>query len=329
MHTDRSDKLKFFHQIKFFVLAACVAVLLGIALPAHAVKVQIFKAVDPDPEKQVPQRTLRQEAVTEAFAQALFAEASRMLPGTLPAARTEAVKKSFGKHYEEYISGYKDMDVKLSEDGVSVAIDVNVNRKGLRGALKKMGLFSTGDVFTQISVDNGKYTLNETRQLKQNEEIDSLIALYGLSNATVAESNGTAAVFSVRHASKKRWSGELQSSRGKWFASGSSMESVWRELWGKYFGSENIDALTNPKAVLVVNGWFNPEGVREFGRKLKTWDSAVQEVKLLDVQMQPTAVSASWSLEISDQWVLRGYLNDYLPPRGLTFSLEGLEEAKD
>ncbi len=85
----------------------------------------------------------------------------------------------------------------------------------------------------------------------------------------------------------------------------------------------------NPKAVLVVNGWFNPEGVREFARKLKSWDSAVQEVQLLDVEMKPTAVSASWSLEVSDQWVLRSYLNDYLPPRGLTFNLKGLTEEKE
>ncbi|NDV21825.1 hypothetical protein FMS18_03750 [Desulfovibrio sp. JC022] len=319
--------MNFSDKIKPFVLAACVVVLLFSALPAYAVKVQIFKPVDP--EKEVPQRTLRQEAVTEAFAQALFAEASRMLPGTMSAERTEAVKKAFGKYYEEYINGYKDMNVKLAEDGVSVSINVSVNRKSLRSAMKKMGLFSAAEVPAQINVSNEKYTLNEDRQLKQNEQINELIALYGLSNATIADTNGTAAVLSVRHASKKRWSGDLQSSRGKWFASGSSMERVWRELWGKYFGSENIEALMNPKAVLVVSGWFNPDGVREFGRKLKSWDSAVQEVNLLDVEMKPTAVSASWSLEVSDQWVLRGYLNDYLPPRGLNFSLEGLEEAKE
>ncbi|ACS80464.1 hypothetical protein [Maridesulfovibrio salexigens] len=318
--------MNFSDKIKPFVLTACVAVLLFSALPAHAVKVQIFKPVDP--EKEVSQRTMRQEAVTEAFAQALFAEASRMLPGTLSAERTEAVKKAFGSYYEEYIKGYKDMNVKMAEDGVSVAIDVSVNRKALRAAMKKMGLFSVSAVPVQIDVSNGKYNLNEDQQLEQNDKINELIALYGLSNVTAADSNGTAVVLSVRHASKKRWTGDLKSSHGTWFASGSSMERVWRELWGKYFGSENIEALMNPKAVLVVNGWFNPEGVREFGRKLKSWDSAVQEVELLDVEMQPTAVSASWSLEVSDQWVLRGYLNDYLPPRGLTFSLEGLEEAK-
>ncbi len=326
MNKYRSGKLKFFYQIKSFVLTAFVLTLLLSALPAHAVKVQIFKPVDP--EKEVSQGTLRREAVTEAFAQALFAEATRIIPGTLPAARAELVKESFGKYYEDYISGYKDMDVSIAEDGVSVSIDVNVNRKNLQTALKKMGLFSTSEVPAQINVSNGKYTLSKELQQEQDDNIKSLSILYGLSESSGADSNGTVPVISIRHASSKRWSGDLQSPQGKWFASGADLESVWRELWGKYFGSENIDELTNPKAVLVVNGWFNPDGVREFGRKLKTWDSAVQEVNLLDVEMSPTTVSASWSLEISDQWVLRGYLNDYLPPRGLTFSLEGLEEAK-
>ncbi|WP_320008728.1 hypothetical protein [Maridesulfovibrio sp.] len=318
--------MKFSYQIRYFVVAVFFAVLLGAALPAHAVKVQIFKAADP--QKEVPQRVLREQAVKDAFAQALFSEASRMIPGTLSAARAEVVKNSFGDHYEEYISGYKDMNVQLTEDGASVAIDVNVNRQTLRGLLKKLGLFSSGEVLARISVDNGKYALNEELQLEQNSEIENLSTLYGVSNAPESVVDNVV-LFSARHASKNRWSGELQSPRGKWLASGSSMENVWSELWGKYFGSENIEAFTNPKAVLVVRGWFNPEGVREFGRKLKEWDSAVQEVQLLDVEMQPTAVSASWSLEISDQWVLRGYLNDYLPPRGLTFSLDGLGEVKE
>lgn len=319
--------ISYFDIKRFFFVVLAVAIV-GIAVPAHAVKVQIFKPVDP--EKEVASRVLRDKAVSQAFAQALLSESVRMIPGSLSSERSEALKITLGKRYEEYISGYKDMDVQQGEDGVSVRIDVNVNRKSLRAALKKMGMFVPAGktVFTDILISNEKYTLNEEREAKQNEQINTLSALYAIQNATTVEKDDSVAEFSVRHVSKKRWSGELKSSYGKWFASGTSLETVWRNLWERYYGSQNVDVLMNPKAVLVVSGWFNPEGVREFGRKLKSWDSAVQEVQLLDVEMKPTAVSASWSLEVSDQWVLRSYLNDYLPPRGLNFNLDGLADDK-
>lgn len=318
-----------YFDIKKILFGFLAVVILGTANPANAVKVQIFKPVDP--QKEVSPRVFRDEAVSQAFAQALFSEAMRMIPGSLSPERSEALKEAFGQRYEEYIAGYKDMDVKQSEDGVSVRIDVNVNRKSLRDALKKMGMFvSAGQMIpSNILVSNEKYSLNDEQQAEQNEKINSLIALYAIQNATVSGDVEKVVEFSVRHASKKRWNGEFKSTHGKWFASGTSMEKVWRNLWERYYGSQDTQALMNPKAVLVVNGWFNPEGVREFARKLKSWDSAVQEVQLLDVEMKPTAVSASWSLEVSDQWVLRSYLNDYLPPRGLTFNLKGLTEEKE
>ncbi|CCO24814.1 hypothetical protein [Maridesulfovibrio hydrothermalis] len=309
---------------RIFSIIIAAAFISVAAIPAHAVKVQIFKAVDA--EKEEPSRVLRNKAVSEAFAQALLAEAVRMIPGTLSSERAEALKWILGKNYEEYISGYKDMDIKQEDAGVTVRIDVNVNRKALRTALKKMGMFSAGGAGVQahVAVSNEKFVLGKEAQEKQNEQIATLIALYGIQQKNDAKGNGTVVSFSVRHSSKKRWNGELASDLGKWFASGTSLEKVWRNLWERYYGVQDAQALMNPKAVLVVTGWFNPEGVREFGRKLKSWDSAVQEVQLLDVEMKPTAVSASWSLEVSDEWVLKSYLNDYLPPRGLTFNIEGL-----
>ncbi len=311
-------------DIKSLFVAVFTVILMGTAFPAHAAKVQIFKPVDP--ERETAPRVLRDQAVTQAFAQALFAESVRMIPGSLSSERGEALKWMLGKNYEDYITGYKDMDVKQEDAGVSVSIDVNVNRKFLRESLYKMGLFTakTEGVETEINISNGKYPLNEKMQADQNEDVSRLISLYAVQNATGATGNGTA-VFNVSHVSSKRWSGDLKTAENKWFAAGSSLETVWTQLWEKYYAAHSADVLTNPKAVLVVKGWFNPEGVREFGRKLKSWDSAVQEVTLLDVEMQPTAVSASWSLEVSDQWILRSYLNDYLPPRGLSFNIKGLE----
>lgn len=310
-------------HIKKVFVAVLAAVLLGTVAPAYAAKVQIFKPVDP--EKEVSSRVLQDQAVKQAFAQALFSESVRMIPGTLPSERGEALKWVFEKTYENYITGYKDMNVRQEQAGVSVSIDVNINRKFLRESLRKMGMFSaeSGMVESQINISNGKYELSSWQQNNQDGEVQNLMTLYNVEKV-VAAGNGTV-VFNVNHVSKKRWSGDLKIGADKWYASGSDLESVWHQLWEKYYGAKSVDVLSNPKALLVVRGWFNPDGVREFGSKLKSWDSAVQEVVLQDVEMRPTAVSASWSLEVSDQWVLRSYLNDYLPPRGLSFELEGLE----
>lgn len=314
-------------NIKKIFLVFAVMSVVAVAVPAYALKVQIFKSVDPDVE--IATQVLRDKAVSQAFAQALFSESIRMIPEPLSSERSEALKKVFSQNYEKYISGYKDMDVKQEEGGVAVSIDVNVNRQSLRSALKKMGMFIPADaaVMADVQVSNEKYPLNEDQQLRQNAEIESLMALYAV-NRVPAGGNGTVTVFSARHAGKNRWSGELSSEFGKWYASGPAMDVVWHNLWEKYYDSRQIDTVMNPRGVLFVTGWFNPEGVREFGKKLRSWDSAVQEVQLLNVKMEPTAVSACWSLEVSDQWVLRSNLNDYLPMRGLTFNLEGLEDKK-
>lgn len=307
----------------FFVLCVLIATTAS-ALPAFAVKVQIFKPL----EEGVSSKDIRAEAVSQGFAQALIAESVRMIPTTLSAERSNALKDMFTKHYEEFITGYRDMDVKFQEGGVAVRIDVNVNRSQLRDALKHMGLFSDTktSVKADISVSSGKVKLSENEQDQLDTEIQNLMVLYGVQK--VISTDSSIPKLSINSFSKNRWVGELDSAHGKWNASGSTVETVWKSLWSKYFDSENVQSMMNPKVVLVVNGWFNPDGVKEFDRMLKSWDSAVQEVKLLNVEMKPTAVSASWSLEVSDQWVLKSYLNDYLPSRGLSFNIDGLSGDK-
>ncbi len=307
----------------FFVLSALVLIMAS-SLPAFAVNVQIFKPL----EEGVSSKDMRAEAVSQAFAQALMSESARMIPGSLSAERSNALKDMFTKHYEEFITGYRDMDVKFQEDGVAVRIDVNANRSELRAALKRMGFFSDikTSVKADISVSNGKFKLSETDQAQFDADLQQLMVLYGVQKVVSTESS--IPKLGLTQVSKNRWNGDLISAHGKWNASGRTVETVWNSLWAKYYNSENVQSTMNPKVVLVVNGWFNPDGVQEFDRMLKSWDSAVQEVKLLDVEMKPTAVSASWSLEVSDQWVLKSYLNDYLPSRGLSFNIDGLSGNK-
>ncbi|OEU70678.1 MAG: hypothetical protein BA863_15085 [Desulfovibrio sp. S3730MH75] len=308
-----------------FVLCALI-ITTALAVPAGAVKVQVFKAG----EEGVSTKNLRAEAVSQAFAQALLAESVRMIPVTLSADRTEALKSMFGSNYESFITGYKDMDVKYHDDGVTIRIDVNVNRATLRDSLRKMGLFASADKFVKSSVviSNGTYKLNAKDQAARDAKVKELMSLYAVQEVSAGTVDPLASTLKITQVGKKNFSGSLDSPNGKWYSAGNSVISVWGRLWAKYYKSARADDAVNPKAVLVVNGWFNPDGVREFGRLLKSWDSAVQEVQLLDVEMKPTAVSASWSLDVSDQWVLKRYLNDFLPPRGLSYRIDGLSEEK-
>ncbi len=289
------------------------AVLCVIATPAFAVKVQVFK-----PAKEgKPATSVRQEAIELAFAQALLTEALRMVPGELDSQRAEALRDWLGERRNVFVSGYRDMKVGQEENGISVGLDVTVNRNALRNTLKGIGLFST----------NGSKVKAEVRTSSEDQGdlaiLDKLELIYGVES--VKGGADTAVV--INKSGKKRWDGSLSVVGGEsWTAYGPSLDTVWNKLWKKYFETVKTPESMNPHANLVVIGWFSPEGVREFGRVLKGWDAAVQEVELLEVEMKPTAVSANWSLEIADQWLLKSYLNDYLPQRGLSYTINGLGE---
>ena len=68
-------------------------------------------------------------------------------------------------------------------------------------------------------------------------------------------------------------------------------------------------------------GWFSPDAVLEFGRVLRVWDSAVQEVQLVEMDMQPSGVGASWEMRILNRDRLNMMLQGFLPQRGLSFQL--------
>ncbi len=317
----------FSKYIKKSIFVFCALIITtALAVPAGAVKVQVFKAG----EEGVSTKDLRTEAVAQAFAQALLAESVRMIPVTVSADRSDALKSMFSNNYESFISGYKDMDVKYHDDGVTIRIDVNVNRAALRDSLRNMGFFASADkvVKSAVVISNGTYKLNAKDQAARDAKVKELKSLYAVQDVAPGTVDPLASTLKITQVGKKSFSGSLDSSNGNWQSAGNSVESVWGRLWTKYYESVRTDDTMNPKAVLVVNGWFNSDGVREFGRLLKSWDSAVQEVQLLDVEMKPTAVSASWSLDVSDQWVLKSYLNDFLPPRGLSYRIDGLSEEK-
>jgi hypothetical protein len=297
---------------KLLVSAALVFLMVA---PAYAVKVQVFQPAEE--EKTVAE--IRDEAVDLAFAQAIMSEALRMIPGELDPGRSEVLKKWLGDRKDTFVSGYRDKSVSQEENGVSVGINVDVNRKALRGYLKKIGVFSTYSKKVEASLQTS-ITDQQTDDL---DELNRLMIVFGVQK--VAE--GADIAVSINKAGKKSWSGSLSVSGGQsWKSYGLDLDKVWSKLWENYFSSIQSSADMNPRATLEITGWFSPEGVREFGRVLRGWDAAVQEVELGGLEMKPTAVSAFWTMEIADKWLLKSYLSDYLPQRGLSYTINGINE---
>lgn len=303
------NPIKFVSKIMLVAALVCVT-----ATSALAVNVQVFQ---PTEEGQSVSE-IRDKALELAFAQAILSEALRMVPGEIEAARAEVLKSWLGEHRDVFVTGYRDKTVTQEENGVSVGLNVDVNRQVLREYLKKIGLFSTFSkkIKAAVSVTLGKGQQDDLAAL------DKLMLLYGVEKVDA----GAAVNVVINSTGQKSWNGSLSVLQGQnWKAYGLDIETVWSKLWENYFKSVQSSADMNPRASIVVSGWFSPEGAREFDRVLKSWDAAVQEVKLVGLEMKPTTVSAKWTLEIADQWLLKSYLNDYLPQRGLSYTINGIE----
>lgn len=293
-----------------FILALLILVS---AIPAMAIKVQVFQPAEEG--KSISE--VRSRAIDKAFSQAILSEALRMIPNDLTPGRADALQTWLGDRKDTFVTGYRDRNVSQEENGVSVSLNVDVNRKDLREYLKKIGVYYTSSNRVEANVTS-PFTEDQTDDLA---DLNNLLLVFGiiktdsLSDVSVTISN-----------SGKNFIGNLSTSSGRKFKSyGNSLEIVWSKLWENYFKTVHLDSDLSNKTTLEVSGWFSPDGVRDFDRVLKSWDAAVQEVKLGGLEMKPTAVSAIWTLDVGDQWLLKSYLNDYLPQRGLNYTISGLE----
>ena len=125
-------KARFF--IFFFVIS-----FLALADLAVAEEVRIFMPM----EKGLSRMELRNQAMADGFAQAVFEDAMVMLQGDMDEVRTELFKQYLIEHAKPYIQGYKILSSQDMDAGLILRLDVKVNKKSLRDGLRRMGLFAT------------------------------------------------------------------------------------------------------------------------------------------------------------------------------------------
>lgn len=286
--------------------AFCLLMLAG---PVQAGTVRIEKMLE-EGEERSPM-LMRSEALAEGFAQAVVEEAVLMLPGSLSEERTAALHDYLTYFAKPYIQGYKILTSRVQKDGVLLEMDVDVNKRSLRTGLQKLGLMRTAGALMPGTVvwPEG---LDEETLLKLQE----LMLMTG-----VVQTEGALPAFTLEPVEGKVYKARLETEDKEWMFINKNLTVVWVELWGRYFNQTDVAKARAGRQQLTVSGWFSPDAVLEFDRVLTGWDSAVQDVRLVELDMQAAGVGGTWEFSLISGERLASALNGYLPQRGLTFQL--------
>jgi len=289
-----------------------VLILLLLPIVVNAAPVEVFTVM----EETMSPMELRALALNEGFAKAVTTEAQTMLGGGLAEDRAEFMRQYFVEHAKPYIQGYKVLSSRSFEDGLEMKLDVRINRRTLRDGLKAMGLFETVKAPQPASV-----SWPEDMTEEEIATLQGLMVLTGLE-----QRGGDAPAFTLEYGPEQTYKGRLVTADNEWSGAAKDMSVVWFRLWTRYFSREKADASPVVAQFLTISGWFTPDGVLEFDRVLKGWDSAVQDTRLVEMDIQPTGVSATWDMHVLDRSRLGMLLNSFLPQRGLSFQYSRGEE---
>lgn len=293
-------------RVSFMAVLAVLCVMLfpGLSL---ADKVEVYTVR----EENMSPMELRTRALAEGFAKAVAGETQAMLGGALDANRLEAVRRYFVGHATDYIQGYNILSSEDVEDGLFATLDVRVNRGTLRDGLTRLGFFETVKAPQPASV-------SWPADLTDDElaELQSLAVMSGL-----AREEGVYPAFTLERGPEGTYKGTLATDTEEWTSAGQDMAVVWASLWTRFFSLPKDDGEGPKRQQLVISGWFTPDGALEFDGVLRGWDFAVQNARLVEMDIQPTGVGATWDMSILDGKRLATLLNSYLPQRGLSFQL--------
>jgi len=292
-------------RLSLLLTALALAVL---CQTARAEEVRVFKPM----EEGMTAMSLRSQAQAEGFAQAVLDAAQVMLPAPLNEVRTEYFREYLNGRAEPYIQGYRVLSTEASDAGVILRLDVTVNKPALREGLRRLGLMAsaTQPVPAALVVPDDLDEENRTA-------VQHLVVLTGVQ----VEPSALPRVTIERAKEKGVFRGRLETADREWMAVGKDIATLWFDMWGHYFGRESAAAVKGGGQVLDVTGWFSPDAALEFDRVLRNWDSSVQDVELVELDMQPSGVGATWSFRVLDGARLDGLLRGFLPQRGLSYRL--------
>lgn len=290
------------------VSAAALFLLLAFAVPLWAEPVDVFQPAEQD----LGIMQLRAKARESGFAQAVFREALKLLPAEPGPDQQARLQEYLTGRALQYVTGYQELGSAQDPAGLRLSMNVEVNRTALRDFLRRCGAYYTvghPQVFDLLAA--APLTADQDRQLSD-------LALLG----GLARQAGAQPEFVLERGPGALWKGTLRSATAQVSDLDADLSSLWLKLWGRWFAIQSA-SVAGGGMILTVSGWFSPDGAAEFHRVLRSWDNAVQEAQLLELDLQTSGVTGIWRVRVLDAAALDGLLKGYLPSRGLSQTLVG------
>ena len=251
----------------------------------------------------------RAEAMAKAFQEAVAAEALGLLPAPLAPERAALLADWLAPRSGQYVQSYSELSTSTAGEETLLSLDVKVNRPALRRVLQNLGVYYTAAAPRTFGLAlSGEAAAHRA-------DVARLEALAGLTPA-----EGASPQLSLE-ASGKVWKGHLTSAAGAWESTGQSLDEVWMDLWGRHFSRPESQAGVLDSLVLRVEGWFAPDGIRDFDAELRSFEG-VESAVLDRVLLTPTGVAAVWRVRTPTPDSLRTRMEGYIPGRGLTYTLD-------
>lgn len=253
---------------------------------------------------------LRREALMLGFSEAVMQSALGLLSQAPTEERLTALRSFVKTKAGEWVLGYKEIAATPSDAGLSMVLEVDVNRRALRDVLESFGLDRPYNKPQYVTILPMPTVLEADK--------DGLVGVMKLVNAQDRPGSGPRISLARMESGVLR--GELVSDRGSWTAMDADVESVWFALWQKY-RAMGVSKAAGTGTELLVTGWFTPDGANDFDRVLNEWDDLVRSARLLEMDLTTEGVSARWAVQPMNMNGLQAKLRDYLPSRGLEFTL--------
>jgi len=285
----------------------------------------------------LPQVQARQQALDRALAEAVFAEARRML-GPVPEPRLEALRVHLAPQALDYVLTYQEVHAPKAQANVQAdaqsgqaappathaaatplefEADVEVNRTLLRSTLVGLGFFSETPAPLAFFLRIGPgVTESDAAALAP------LNVLLGLArtkqNAPAGASSGTLPVPDIvlEHMPQGYYKAVLRQGQKALAVDSASLPALWLNLWGKHFTEAQRLAGPGMQRLNIV-GFPGVDAALELLQAISTWEEAVQEPKLGLLELSGEQVSAQYVCRVINQKALDARLTEALAARKL------------